>query len=412
MLAPSHPISRLTMLAEQRATGELVAASSTGETHVYLQRGRIAWATDSRIPEGFAGHLQEVAGLAADTLREVTDECRRGRLPLGETLVSWGFATPESLRLALHRQLRDALAMLSDERGTETLFLPRDWPTHDAELTFGLDEVIATPVSPVRADPTADETAAMLRDRVDGLAWVEVFDADVRVDADPPDAAVRTAPVLRAILGDGADFVVLREGGHSEVGMGSQGRSLWCHIAEAATLGGTLTALPDVGGVLRPAVPPKVPMRSIAPCWTLGEGALLSALAAFVGRAQDVVAAVVFTDATDEPVAGVGHVSSGADVFASIARRRRAALDVELATGRPESRSMVTGERMTAAPESAAPDPGTPDCWCFGARLAAPAEVTLWLFLDRACAQGLGWAYLSVCGRQIADAIVPDGRTP
>ena len=106
------PVTRLCELAEAGATGELVCVGAGFEAHVFLQAGRVAWATDSTHPFAFASHLQRIAKIDVPTFRQVVEECRREKLPLGETLVAWGLATWDQVRAALTHQIGEAVALL------------------------------------------------------------------------------------------------------------------------------------------------------------------------------------------------------------------------------------------------------------------------------------------------------------
>ena len=44
-MSPHDPLTELRELAQRAETGEFICATSALEVHVYLQRGRIAWAT-------------------------------------------------------------------------------------------------------------------------------------------------------------------------------------------------------------------------------------------------------------------------------------------------------------------------------------------------------------------------------
>lgn len=92
--ARDEPLKILASLVERNVSGELICASPEAEIHVFLKRGRIAWAIDSRRPAAFADGLVEI-DLDAETLREVIETCRRENLPLGETLVGWGLLSWE-----------------------------------------------------------------------------------------------------------------------------------------------------------------------------------------------------------------------------------------------------------------------------------------------------------------------------
>lgn len=79
-----EPLAILVELSEARMSGELICASDEAEVHVYLQHGRIAWATDSTHPFAFTRRLREITAIENDTLREILEACKRERRPLGQ----------------------------------------------------------------------------------------------------------------------------------------------------------------------------------------------------------------------------------------------------------------------------------------------------------------------------------------
>ena len=76
----------LSDLVACEASGELICVSDKFEVHVYFQRGRIAWATDSTRPLAFTRYLLETAKIDPEIFREILESCRREKRPLGETL--------------------------------------------------------------------------------------------------------------------------------------------------------------------------------------------------------------------------------------------------------------------------------------------------------------------------------------
>jgi hypothetical protein len=402
----------LLSLASMSASGELVCASSTGEFHVYLQEGRIAWATDSKHPFAFAAHLQDSAGIDVDTFRHVVEECRREKLPLGETLVEWGLTTVEGVRNALARQIGAALELLSAVDEAQALFLERVYRKYDDRLTFGVDEFLseAAPAEEALPDAALEEPesladrpdlARQLRSSVEGLSWVEVFEDDRVVDADPEVAAPRTpVELVRTTLLDGADFAAVRWARSSVVGLSvGRPRSVWCRISAESTFGAVVSAISSVAGVERPT--DRAPARPDAEAWIVGEAAAPAnqAIRAFMKRAHDVLAAVVFpTSAAGAPSVGCGcsALELAKCVDTVLRRRPTLALDALPADGEAEAqldsigftlRTMVSGETRL---------------WCFGAELEPKTGETLWLFLDRRNSQGLGWAYLTALSRALA----------
>ena len=135
------PLKHLRLLVQQEATGEWVCASTRAEVHVFLQSGRVAWATSSAAELGFTQHLLEATEVDPASIREVVRACRRERPPFGETLVEWGLATEVEVRNALQAQIRDSLATLPSEGETVFLRQGRDYRGYNHDLTFAFDEV-------------------------------------------------------------------------------------------------------------------------------------------------------------------------------------------------------------------------------------------------------------------------------
>jgi hypothetical protein len=135
--------NRLTCLAEAGATGELVCSCDRGEAHVYLQRGRVAWANDSRHVRAFTSHLKEHARLEAHTIEAVVVECRESRCPIGETLVQRKLATGAQVQAALRNQIMLALHIGECFGGGETVFLRRRYDEYDDHFTFDARDLLS-----------------------------------------------------------------------------------------------------------------------------------------------------------------------------------------------------------------------------------------------------------------------------
>lgn len=134
----SSPISRLQHLASTGSTGEFIAAANGARVHVYLQEGRVAWATTNTERLLFKRVLLETTRLSAAKVEEVSEQCDRDRRPLGETLVMSRLATTTQVRTALRVQIETALETLRQATQVETLFLPRRRTcTYEPRLTFG-----------------------------------------------------------------------------------------------------------------------------------------------------------------------------------------------------------------------------------------------------------------------------------
>lgn len=202
-------VAQLADLAARRACGELVCSSSADEIHVYLQEGRIAWASSKRQRHAFTSHLKETTGADDESIEAVVSECGRTHRPFGEALVSWKIATAEQVRASLRHQIRTALESVAKAEDARTLFLERERYRYDEVLTFPLAEVLPgapaaaapRPAPAPRAAPTEREAAgsrtppAPSPGPTAGLAATDGFTAA---------AVLSTRGEPLAVLGDGA----------------------------------------------------------------------------------------------------------------------------------------------------------------------------------------------------------------
>jgi hypothetical protein len=179
--APSA-LAQLADLAARGANGELVCSTAGGEIHVFLQRGRIAWASSTSQRRAFTEHLKRITGVDDELLDAVVVECSRTRRPIGEGLIAWKVATAEQVRASLHHQIRMALASAAREPRAGTLFLERaHYCRYDSALTFALDDVLPGTADAGVADagdapaPALDPAVALAA--VDGLAAAAVLTA-------------------------------------------------------------------------------------------------------------------------------------------------------------------------------------------------------------------------------------------
>jgi ABC-type branched-subunit amino acid transport system substrate-binding protein len=168
----NSPLAQLLDLCDSKASGEFVCEGEGAEVHVYLQVGRVAWATDSQHPFAFKHRLKEQANLDEGTYQEVMAECRRTHAPVGETLVGWKVATLEQVRDALSDQIGPALEMLGKcAGGAKAVFLPRpQYAQYNLDLTFDPRALLVpadvelpassapTPPAPPAADPSQPPT--------------------------------------------------------------------------------------------------------------------------------------------------------------------------------------------------------------------------------------------------------------
>lgn len=120
-----------------RLTGEFVASDEALELRVYVQRGRVAWATSSRDRDLFVRVLRETTRLSEELIEEISELCLRENRHLGETLVASRLATVAQVRTALRAEIEITLELLERAGPMRTVFQPlRSTSTYDDALTF------------------------------------------------------------------------------------------------------------------------------------------------------------------------------------------------------------------------------------------------------------------------------------
>ena len=397
------PLAALLDLVASEASGEFVCVTSSVELHVYLQAGRIAWATDSTRPFAFSRYLLEHTSITKETFKEVLESCRRDRLPLGETLVEWQVATLEEIRAALRHQIEGALRSLVDSATGRTIFLERQrqFASYDAALTFEARELI--PLPSVVHVQEAPGIVARLRGELPAAAWLELLEGAVVREQQPiAEGPLTPIDVVTHTILDGADLVALRTGRGTILGaaLPEQRRSLWCRLDVETAFGTTLSTLAQLGRLHPPSTPvppPAEPRGRGLQVRDVGEldSRNSAAIRTFMERAPEIDA--VFLIDRRGPSGGAIRRGLDAEPLLATVRRREPVLDVLLADdgAAPANledlgyrlRSVVTGEK---------------EWWCFGAELGSEPARTLWLFLERSNAQGLGWAYLTSLTGQLS----------
>lgn len=397
--------SLLASYARAGRSGEFICSSLAVEVHVYLQRGRVAWATDSNHPFVFARHLKEASVIDDDSFRHVLDECRKDHLPLGETLVAWGLARWEDVLGALRHQMHVALVALAGMRTDDvgTIFLERrGFAEYDERLTIELatlveDMAVAPPESAPAVTVTDTCSAASVLASIRGARWTQLVDDGEAIDHAGGSADDALPPIVATVLDDGADFVALRwpEGSLLGVKLEPPRRRLWCELSADANYGSAVAAVATVSPTRRARVRGSGRGRA-AISWEAGDSKSAAAreLRHVVEHGSADILAAGLVDATGELVTAIGTTELGRAELEATALRRRAALgESNLGrSGRLEAlgfryRTIVTGE---------------PTIWCFGAEnFGGRTEPTLWVFVRRQAPQGVGWACLTTLSRTL-----------
>ncbi len=134
---------KLVELAKAGVTGEIVCSCERGGARIYLQRGRVAWASDCRRRRAFTSHLKDHAQLDPPAIEAVVAECRAKKRPIGEMLVERKLATEEQVRAALRHQIEFALHIGECRGEGRTVFVPRSYDAYDVRFTFEAAELVS-----------------------------------------------------------------------------------------------------------------------------------------------------------------------------------------------------------------------------------------------------------------------------
>jgi hypothetical protein len=392
-VAVTEPVLRaLERLMAQLKTGEFVLATPSSEVHIYLQRGRFAWATASAHPYEFRRHLQRRCHIDDETMREVIEFCRRERRPLGETLVAWNLATVEDVRASLTHQLRLALRAATAHDDVASLFLERpQFLEYDERLTFSLEELqcgdasavtrMPPPVPLPIATPAPREARAApsLLAAAPWLTNVCVFRGGALVEDLPSEPGVaRPSPELVQLLDRaGCDFAAVR--GASEDVLGARVAEHTYVFASTASLthsGATLQTLRRAGW--RPPEQHEDRGGVAPPSWRVGATAQASWLPELLGYDREILAVAV-SDARGALQQAVGRPSLAPELVATWLAERLVPF-AELAAG------LVAG----AGAHFALGDAG---CWAFVAPVGTAQHACV--LAHRRSPQGLGWAALN-----------------
>ena len=403
-------LDRLRRLAEDRASGELISVSDAAEVHVFLQHGRIAWATSSLHPLEFTRFLLETAEIETGTFREILESCRREKRPLGETLIAWGVATKEEVRAALHHQIESALSAIDDGASTELLFLKRSaqYADYDVTLTFDVaDLVVPAPAAALRPSmlvvpataPPPSEASVRVRMALDGVRWTEEVGAGCSSERIPRD-------LLDNSLLDGARLVTLQSSGETLAGtLLPQGRALFCLVDSSVTIGEIVSLLGSLSAIHDASSMSPAPLHGSP--WTVGrpyDDRMAPVLDEFLERASDVRAVFLAPADQGNGVFGVGRGAVSGDELAQLVLRRGRAFAAPVVPRDSEPPSAADVEGTTSFRAMTLET----NCMLFATEIvAAGATHLVWIVLDESVSKGIAWSYLTSLGRTLARVLRP-----
>lgn len=381
-----EPLEKLRRLCARRASGELVFASSDLDARMYLHHGQLAWATSSGCPPAFVQHLVDRCGLDRVALRELVDECRKGRRPIGDSLVESKLATPFEIRDALRRQIATVLAVLPTESLESTRFVERPGAdrAYGEAFLFDLDDVWPVNTGTYRDDWLARRAFEL----VGGAERVEVVRSGV-VNARYPLEAAFDGPStpVASIARRGIELAVVRGRERTElIQMLDLSRALVVTLGPRTAVRAAMAALVELTGELRDGSTHPLGGRA-ALRWTGRKPASLSPRIEEILRTTSEVLCIG---------AGEGRQlewATGRDGFDfdSLAGLVAASAPIFHRADRPIS--------VAFARE---------DAWVFGVVIPGQPSRNLWLALVRSAGLGLGWMINAMVLRSLAGRESPD----
>ncbi|MFO0561987.1 MAG: hypothetical protein U0269_28500 [Polyangiales bacterium] len=269
-------IEALSQLATRGASGEFICRTAARETHVFLLKGRVAWAFDNHARSVFWKSLSASASVDQATQRAVIEECRRTGRSVADTIVEWGVATREQVFDALDEQVRASLEPMRAEPSAQHIFLERrQFAEREAPwtldlLSFGLGQssrsgrwALRSSVPPPRSEANeaseASETNAASAVRWDIPGVERVVESDgVRSSSARIAGLARVAPLLDS----STDLVVAKTSERWIIGADNGGTRRWFAVAPAANLGAVFASLVQRGLVERTRAAPPTDTRA------------------------------------------------------------------------------------------------------------------------------------------------------
>jgi hypothetical protein len=387
-------LERLRSLQTEEASGEFIAAAGDLEVHVFLQRGRVAWATSSRARQTFREYLSHECGVSQERITEALERCRELRANIGEALVALSIATAEQVKAALRAQVATALAQLQQSRVPHVLFLRREraFASYDPQLTFALGEVLSPrPEAPGPSAPQVDLVPAAHR-ALPQLRWVEhVVDGALARRA--PNGPSSGSPAWHAAtIATGVQQVLIRQAGSLTLGVRLEGgrSSLWGRLDDGLAPGAAQEAFMALGEASPPPGEPRRrdgPPTSVGPCPASAAGRLQRLLL------EDSDLSAVALTTPEAPPFVVGHAALGLEALQTQLARRKALLEV---LGFEAEDDPVRSPVLALA---------EPSGWWFALPVQAPARAHLWVLGQPALSTGLGFAVARSLARRLSGAL-------
>lgn len=401
-------LEALAALCQGKRSGEFVAAAPMREFHVFLREGAVAWATDSAEPALFSRLIKERCGIDDTTFSDIVAECRRSRLPLGETLVTLGLAKSEQVREALQEQSRGVVTALARLDQATHVFLERPgFLQYRVDFTFALDELAARPrLAPVTVTPTPAPAAAAPSPpaaagdaafdawgreflRVRSVDWLALTTEEAVVQhtgaLGTATELVRATELMRS---RGARFLAYQGRADALIGVEVDGgRVLWCH-AKAAGRIGTLASVAVNLGLFRPAAE-RATHKTRRWKHQLDDPTLSVALEQVLALDPELQALVVET-ATHQPSLGI---TSSAQHLAELTHHHRPLFEALRNACAPGP--ATTGERLILATSSQT-------LFALREEDSNRQPLQVWVLAGASCSFGIGLASLSVALRNVS----------
>jgi hypothetical protein len=271
------PLEALSRLASREASGEFICNTTDSEAHVFLLKGKVAWAFDSHGGAVFWREILERCATDMATIRAVVEDCKRTGASVTSTVVEWGIAKPAQVRAAMERQIQHTLESLHARPDGQHIFLERSrFAEANTEWTFDLVSFAlghrAGTVRPPRtasvAPPAAEHASPVANPRAktglashSGIAKT-LFNIGAIGELSPAASAVACVGRLRATLVEGADLCVAKTSEGWVIGAASAPlEANWFVLKPTASLGVVFSSLLQSGFVARAEPRPAIVER-------------------------------------------------------------------------------------------------------------------------------------------------------